>query len=852
MTVHKLKCAVLAVFASAFGAAFGDIIQPTGDAATDTAAIQNAINAGGDVELGEGMFVLNDEIKLETGATVSGQGYEKTILKQMTSGKRVMTISGSSTLVGVTLTGGKTTGTWAKGHGAGATVNKGTISWCCISNNAATAANSYGGGLFFTEGTVDHSIIADNTCGGTGFGGGIGTYQPDGAITIDSCLILGNKANYQYDASKGGGIGLEFLYQSVQVTVRNTTIVGNQAGVEGRKSFGGAIYTSGDSGRKFKMLNCILADNTTVNTDISTNLTLKYADGVDYCLFDREADKIGANSKVGDPKFKDAAAGSYMIAVNSPAKGAGQPDSATGTDLAGADYANPPSMGCYEYVVSTAVEAPVFEPESCLFYPSVDVTLANETEGAAIYYTLDESEPTEKSELYDGPITLTGTTTVKARAYKTGLSPSEIVSETYTLEEPAPPRIGEVTVTPFSTSARFSGTIAALGNYGATACDVYLAIGGGEATKVASGAADSFSFVVSDLTAATRYTYVLSIFNNAPKPMGDEKIGGFETNAARGELKPGKTPAETRQAIQDAIDEAALEVPAGTVMLGEGVFEIDEQLIVKGGITLAGQGWTNTVIKQTSVGGEFRCVTVRDGSTIVGVTLTGGAIGVKWTHGAGAFVEDGTISWCCITNNATARPAGNNNCGGGVNIRKGTIDHSIIAHNTSAAAGGSSDGGGIGVDSATGPIVVDTCLVYDNNAPSGIGGGVYAYNGQRQVTVRNTTITENSAKTQGGGVGLSATQLTLQNSIVWNNTATESGEVSGTLADGSVGNLIGEDPTFKDAANGNYRLSYDSPANGIGHWYEGITVDLDGRKRGRRPEAGCYEICPGLIILLMK
>ncbi len=61
------------------------------------------------------------------------------------------------------------------------------------------------------------------------------------------------------------------------------------------------------------------------------------------------------------------------------------------------------------------------------------------TEGAVIRYTLDGKEPTEASQAYTTPITLTGNMTIKAKAFKTGMYPSMTVTLTISdLTTPAP------------------------------------------------------------------------------------------------------------------------------------------------------------------------------------------------------------------------------------------------------------------------------------------------------------------------------------------------------------------------------------------------------------------------------
>ena len=50
------------------------------------------------------------------------------------------------------------------------------------------------------------------------------------------------------------------------------------------------------------------------------------------------------------------------------------------------------------------VAVPVFDPPSCLFYPTTNVSITCATSGATIRYTLDGTEPTETSRAYTGPI----------------------------------------------------------------------------------------------------------------------------------------------------------------------------------------------------------------------------------------------------------------------------------------------------------------------------------------------------------------------------------------------------------------------------------------------------------------
>ena len=70
-------------------------------------------------------------------------------------------------------------------------------------------------------------------------------------------------------------------------------------------------------------------------------------------------------------------------------------------------------------------------PTATEFETSANVTLTCATNGATIYYTLDGSTPTASSTLYTGPIVLTKTTTVKARAFKSGYARSDVFTRTF-------------------------------------------------------------------------------------------------------------------------------------------------------------------------------------------------------------------------------------------------------------------------------------------------------------------------------------------------------------------------------------------------------------------------------------
>ena len=1141
--MKNILCVLFAAFGliCTTGVAFADIV-PAETPSDNVTAIQAEIDAAailpnpGTVTLGEGLFEIDSQLMVTGGVTLVGQGWDKTILKQVattpTADTRVVQIDGGATVSHLAITGGsvRKPGNWS--WGGGAFVADGTISWCCITNNTSGAddvSNNYGGGVGFGEGKgkIDHSIIADNVVRGlqTSFGGGIAIRHPKGDVTIDTCLISGNRAfNKQIGSGDalGGAAGIAFELwthsKPYKMTVRNSTIVGNSAGGTASLSIGGAVRVWSDSEYKFSMFDCIIAGNTTAGAN--TTVALDNASGIDYCLFDIEADKVGANSLYGAPAFVDAADGDYRLLWNSPAVGNGETleDEEIGKDLSDAEFSDPPSMGCYE--CSDLAAKPAFNiPSGSTFYPTTNVTLTCATEGATIYYTTDGSRPTNLSTEYTGPIAISATTTIKARAYAPNVGPSTTSTATYTLKKPTPPltdfkKYVEVTLSSALASFEITAGIPALvklskstiagfdyddfslanggdmmfvdenGNpvphevdtwdtngvslvwvklpstatntkvfmyYGngavssedpeavwsdyvgvwhlneasgnahdatghgliavpagtnateesvGVACKVgngrqmatekghqsYLSVAdnalldcGNSLTvsgwfkaigtfpnysmryvsrKNAYGDQDGWEFeaqysgnannsatcitargagqgghdasvpdirenwlhlaVVYKGTSVTFYVNGLQegpvemsgascSDNDNPLAFGNNSAGneanwvGFmdelrlsadprSADYAVAEYKAMNTsatdiftygaaqdvgikpvvgdPSATWKAIQDAIDAAA--PTHGTVTLASGLFEINAQLNVTSGVTLVGQGWDNTVIKQTASPDwheNARCAMLDDGAKLEGLTLTGGTIKNEYDGGAGAWVKNGTISWCCITNNVGAQHDVYG-CGVSFSGGQGTIDHCIISDNRAESGFVNYYGGGIGGLNTVGPVIIDTCLIANNTLGSESAGGGIGIKGENlDCVIRNCTVVGNAASLHAGGIRLEMTgsnhgSAVILNTIAVGNTlnGNESNYAVNTDTIGITGsrncffglvseaNLIPDslfgNPKFIDASNGNYRLLTNSEAANAGVSYSGIGVDLDNALFAAAPSIGCYEYDP--------
>ena len=89
-------------------------------------------------------------------------------------------------------------------------------------------------------------------------------------------------------------------------------------------------------------------------------------------------------------------------------------------------------------VVANVVETPVISHNSGTYYEAFDATITCATDDAVIRYTLDGTEPTETSAVYSAPISISTATTLKAKAWKEGYTPSFVTSATYNFPPEVP------------------------------------------------------------------------------------------------------------------------------------------------------------------------------------------------------------------------------------------------------------------------------------------------------------------------------------------------------------------------------------------------------------------------------
>ena len=95
--------------------------------------------------------------------------------------------------------------------------------------------------------------------------------------------------------------------------------------------------------------------------------------------------------------------------------------------------------GCHKPTDPEQVSKPVFSPPGGTYDGGVEVSITTNTLGTTILYTTDGNDPNSNSLVYSGPIHIAQTTTLKAKAYRTGMQDSAIATASYTIELPPVP-----------------------------------------------------------------------------------------------------------------------------------------------------------------------------------------------------------------------------------------------------------------------------------------------------------------------------------------------------------------------------------------------------------------------------
>ena len=289
------------------------------------------------------------------GAAEGGGVNSCTIFNSTISGSSASSDGGGaawSTLVGCVLSNNFTSG-----NGGGA--QNCTLSYCTLEGNYCS---SLGGGANIC--TLDHSTLTGNSVTG---GDGGGAFD----CIMTSCMLNGN-----YASAYGGGACVS--------TLNNCVLPGNAAMDGG----GFGSVSSGTAGRGNLLHNCVVFGNTAnkgvdIESGVAVNCTLtgnyavttgggaetatlencivyhnsaltqpEYNGGtLNFCC--TQPLPVGSSNLTNEPALADFA----HINAGSPCRGVGSALYASGTDIDGEAWLNPPSIGCDEFYGGAATGA---------------------------------------------------------------------------------------------------------------------------------------------------------------------------------------------------------------------------------------------------------------------------------------------------------------------------------------------------------------------------------------------------------------------------------------------------------------------------------------------------------------
>jgi len=234
------------------------------------------------------------------------------------------------------------------------------------------------------------------------------------------------------------------------------------------------------------------------------------------------------------------------------------------------------------------------------------------------------------------------------------------------------------------------------------------------------------------------------------------------------------------QKIQDGIDAAS---DHDIVLVAPGTYFENIIYDKKAVWVRSEQGPVDTCINgsQAADPDKASVVTFRHGeghdSIIDGFTLcngTGTEISSDRNSGGAVFCWEGsspTIQNNIITNNTVEYDGGGIYCYNGCSP---IIRNNLISNNYCGGDHGGS-GGGILCSENCNPIIINN-FIHDNDVEYE-GGGVSFWH-CFDAKVVNCTICYNQAKERGGGIDCTASNVTVLNTIVWNNKAPKGSEIS--------------------------------------------------------------------------
>ena len=227
--------------------------------------------------------------------------------------------------------------------------------------------------------------------------------------------------------------------------------------------------------------------------------------------------------------------------------------------------------------------------------------------------------------------------------------------------------------------------------------------------------------------------------------------------------------------------------PILTVFLAEGLYDVQAAAQVENQVKIVGSGERASVVRlaaepaDTSDRDKEQAVFYLNNANarLENLAITTGGK----TYGRGVYVANGRVENCSITNCVTNNGRFN---GAGIYMKSGSVCNCFINDNMASSSGGNNkEGGGIYMEGG----LVENCTISSNYAcyarggsGSGHGGGVRIKGG----TLRSSLVVGNLAHGKGSGVNASGDTSVVENCTVVKNDNLSSTSTCGLYASGKT------------------------------------------------------------------
>jgi hypothetical protein len=412
----------------------------------------------------------------------------------------------------------------------------------CGGEGIIVIANLYKEGAITASGNWTFKNISFNT---NAFSGvrfdGLGDVTLDGSYYFTDIKISGSNLLSGWTFDDPGTMPTVHVINTNDVTTR---WISSATGGEFRFYYPLDIKVVDTSG------NPISGATVTITNDVDSNYP-----SINYNFENKTSFTTGADGHTALPSdeensatvmdFKKTSSGKEYMSYTITAEKDGYTDS-TNVDPDSSWYRSNPNILVntitivLDTTVTPTVSTPTFSPSQGTYSSTQTAIISTATDGAIIYYTIDGADPTEDSSTYSSPITISSTTTLKAKAYKSGSNPSEIATAIYTITDPSdttPPICSSGSPTGTLSSGTTSATLSLSTNetatckYSTTAGTVYSSI----ANTFTSTNSTNHSTTITGLTDDNSYTYYIRCVDTSDNSNAEDYTISFSVVSTSGD-----------------------------------------------------------------------------------------------------------------------------------------------------------------------------------------------------------------------------------------------------------------------------------------------------------------------------